>query len=394
VKVLLKIIRFLWGYVIFTASGAFPERFINLSAKAGVSLFNIKRQGAVLYCSTMASEYKALRRISKKSGIKIKIKEKHGFPFFVRKYKKRKGIFVGILCFGLTLYFLSLYIWSIDVQGATTLDKNELSNLIGGLGVSAGTLKSEIDTPMLEKTIMKNFDNIAWVSVNIKGSTLSFELKERVIPPQIIPKTAPCNVKSNSDGQITRMEIYQGTPEVKYGDAVIKGQLLINGFVEDDFGVCNVRHADGKVFALTKHELKKEMDLCQTERQSTGKTVVRKRLKLFGLELPLTLISAPEKDYEKSVQVNNINILGVNLPISYYKEVWTQICDKKIVLSGDDALLKANEELESEEKEMLKDVKIISKDKKEKVENGRAIVIANYVCEENIAVQEEIFLEN
>ena len=145
---------------------------------------------------------------------------------------------------------------------------------------------------------------------------------------------------------------------------------------------------------MTKHELKKEMDLCQTERQSTGKTVVRKRLKLFGLELPLTLISAPEKDYEKSVQVNNINILGVNLPISYYKEVWTQICDKKIVLSGDDALLKANEELESEEKEMLKDVKIISKDKKEKVENGRAIVIANYVCEENIAVQEEIFLEN
>ena len=57
-------------------------------------------------------------------------------------------------------------------------------------------------------------------------------------------------------------------------------------------------------------------------------------------------------------------------------------------------MLKANEELESEEKEMLKDVKIISKDKKEKVENGRAIVIANYVCEENIAVQEEIFLEN
>ena len=90
---------------------------------------------------------------------------------------------------------------------------------------------------------------------------------------------------------------------------------------------------------------------------SNRKTMVRKRLKLFGLELPLTLISAPEKDYEKSVQVNNINILGVNLPISYYKEVWTQICDKKIVLSGDDALLKANEELESEEKEMLKDVK-------------------------------------
>lgn len=391
---MLKIIRFLWGYVIFVASGAFPERFINLSAKAGVSLFDVKKHGNILYCSTMASEYRALRRIAKKSKIKIKIKEKHGFPFFVRKYKERKGIFVGILCFGLTLYFLSLYIWSIDVQGATTLDKNDLNNLISDLGISAGTLKSEIDTPMLEKTIMKNFDNISWVSVNIKGSVLSFELKERVVPPKIVPKTAPCNVKSSSDGQIIRMEIYQGTPEVKYGDAVIKGQLLINGFVEDDFGTCNIRHADGKVFALTKHELKKEVDLCQTEKQSTGKTVVRKRLKLFGVELPLTLVSVPGNDYEKSVQTNNVKVFGVNLPISYYKETWTQFYDRKTVLSKDEALLKANEALEKAEKETLKDVKIISKDKKEKVENGRAIVTASYVCEENIAVQEEIFLEN
>lgn len=391
---MLKIIRFLWGYVVFTANGVFPERFINLAAKSGVSLFDVKKRGTILYCSTMASEYRALRRIAKKSDIKIRIKEKYGFPFFIRQYKKRKGIFVGIICFGLTLYFLSLYIWSIDVQGATTLDKNELNNLISDLGISAGTLKSELDTPMLEKTIMKNFDNISWVSVNIKGSVLSFELKERVAPPKIIPKTAPCNVKSSSDGQIIRMEIYQGTPEVKYGDAVVKGQLLINGFVEDDFGTCNIRHADGKVFALTKHELKKEVELCQTEKQSTGKTVVRKRLKLFGVEVPLTLVSVPGKDYEKSVQTNNVSLFGVSLPVSYYKEVWTQVYDKKVVLSSDDALIKANEELEKAEKDTLKDAKIISKDKKEKVENGKAIVAANYVCEENIAVQEEIFLEN
>ena len=35
---LLKIIRWLWGYVAFAAKGAFPERFINLTAKAGISL--------------------------------------------------------------------------------------------------------------------------------------------------------------------------------------------------------------------------------------------------------------------------------------------------------------------------------------------------------------------
>ena len=37
---LLKIIRFLRGSVDFTASGKFPERFMNITAKNGVNLWN------------------------------------------------------------------------------------------------------------------------------------------------------------------------------------------------------------------------------------------------------------------------------------------------------------------------------------------------------------------
>ena len=391
---MLKLIRFLCGYVIFSVSGNFPERFINMASKTGIRLFDVKKCGEVLFCSTMASEYISLKRIAKKSRTKIRIKEKHGLPFFLRKYKKRKGIFAGIICFGLTLYFLSLYIWSVDLQGVSQLDKNELNTLLSDLGACAGTLKSELDTPMIEKSIMNNFSGISWVSANIKGSTLSLELKERVEPPQIVPKTKPCNVKASTEGQIIRMEIYEGTPEIKCGDAVIKGQLLINGFVEDDFGACSIRHAAGKVFALTKHKIIKEIELCQVEKQSTGKTVVRKRLRLFGIELPLTFVPAPGENYKKDVKIKNISILGVSLPASYYQETWTQICDKKVVLSEEQALQKANLELEKEEQALTKRMKIISKDKKEKIHNGKVIIEADYVCEENIAEQEEIVLEN
>lgn len=391
---MLKIIRFLCGYVVFTVKGSVPEVFINKATKAGVRLFNIKKQKEFLYCSVIASEYFALRRIAKQSCVKLKIKNKCGFPFFVRLYKKRKGIFVGIICFGLTLYFLSLYVWSIDINGLEATDKNQLNTLINGLGICTGTLKSEIDPPMIEKIIMNKISNISWVSVNIKGSILSFEIKEKVEAPQIIPKTTPCNVKANNDGQIIRMEVYEGTPEIKNGDAVVKGQLLINGFVEDDFATCNIRHADAKVFALTKHSLKKEVELCQTQRQKTGKVVERKRLKLFGIELPLTLITIPGADFEKNVKIKNIEVAGVSLPISYYKEVWTQFCDKKVILSAEEAMQKANIELEQEEHEKLKDIKILSKDKKEKISNGKATIISDYICEENIAVQEEIILES
>lgn len=391
---MLRIIRFLWGYVVFDAKGNFVERFINLATKAGICLFDVKKQQDILCCSVLASEYLSLKKIAKKSSIKIKIKEKHGFPFFLKRRKKRKGVFWGLICFIMTLYVLSLYIWSIDIKCDTILDKNEFDNMINNLGISTGILKNDLDIPLLEKTIMNNFENISWVSANINGSTLNFEIKERVEPPQIVPKTVPCNIKANNDGQILRMEVYNGAPEIQYGDAVVKGQLLISGFVEDDFGGCNICHADGKVFALTKHEIKKELDFCQLEKQKTGKTIVRKKLKLFGLELPLTLIPAPKKDYEKTIKINNIKICGVNLPISCSEEIWSQFSEKEVTLSAQEALIRANQDLDKEEQTLLKDVKIISKDKKEKVINGKVIVIADYVCEENIAVQEEIIFES
>ncbi len=392
---LLKIIRFFWGYVTFIAAGKGPEKFINLAAKAGVGLFNIKkcRDKEELRCSVAASEYKALRRIAKKSCIKIRIQQKRGLPFILKRYKRRKGLFVGLVCFALSLHFLSLYIWSIDIKGAETIDKAELTGLISELGVCAGTLKSELDTPMIEKTIMKNFSNIAWASVNVKGSTLSFELKERVEPPSLIPKTAPCNIKASKDGQITRMEVYEGTPEVKLGDAATTGQLLVSGIVEDDFGACTIKHAEAKVYALTKRELKAEVELCQREKQSTGKKVTRKRLKLFGIELPLTLTSQPGGDFEKTVQVSDVSFWGVSLPASYYKEVWTQVAEKEVRLSQEEALQKANEELEKQEQSELGEAKIISKHKVERLISGKALVTADYTCEENIAQKEEIKIE-
>lgn len=391
---MIKIIRFFLGYVVFSVKGKSPERFINLALKKGVRLFDVKKKKGILYCSTLVSEYCALRKVAKKALTKIKIEEKRGVPFFVRQYKKRKGFFLGAIFFWIILHFLSIYVWSIDINGIESIDKNEFNKLIKELGVSVGTLKSEIDTPMIEKKIMTYFSNVSWVSANIKGSKLTFDLKERVTPPKIIPKITPCNVKASNEGQIIRLEIYEGNSEIKCGDAVVKGQLLISGFVEDAFGTCTAKHADGKVFAITKHELKKEVNLCQTEKQKTGKTVVRKRVKFFGLELPITLVPAPKKDYEKEIKINDIKILGVSLPIGYYEEVWSQVYDKKVTLSDKDAILKANKDLEEDEQNLLKEMKVISKEKKEKIENGKAIVVINYVCEENIAEQEEIVLED
>ena len=102
---MLKIIRFVMGYVTFCLSGPFPERFINLCAHHGICIWNIKKEKNTTTCTTMASEYKTLRKLAKRSSMKIELKHIKGAPFIVKKYKKRKGLLVGAVCFFLIINF-------------------------------------------------------------------------------------------------------------------------------------------------------------------------------------------------------------------------------------------------------------------------------------------------
>ena len=70
---LLKIIRFLRGSVDFTASGKFPERFMNITAKNGVNLWNPVPKKNAISASMYLSDYKKIRILARKSRVKTRI---------------------------------------------------------------------------------------------------------------------------------------------------------------------------------------------------------------------------------------------------------------------------------------------------------------------------------
>ncbi|MDQ5983718.1 MAG: hypothetical protein RUMPE_00744 [Eubacteriales bacterium SKADARSKE-1] len=390
---MLRIIRFIFGYVIFSATGCFPERFMNLTARYGICLWNVKKNKNTFTASAMASEYKTLRKIAKKSSMKIKLSEKRGLIFITKKYKSRKGIPIGILCFFVIIYFLSLHIWNIDIKGNNSIEENEICSLLSELSIESGTLKNKIDTSSIERMAMNRFSNISWFSVNIRGCNLEIELKEKITPPELVEKETPCNIKSTSDAHITRMEVYSGTAEVKNGDAVVKGQLLVNGIVEDSFGKNILQHADAKIFATTIKTLKESTDLNSTEEVATGKVIKRKYIKILSLKFPLTLTPIPKGNFKRKIKKNNIKVAKASLPITMYKEYWEEFAKKKKIFTKDEACSITKENLKKREELELKNIKIQKKDTLEKIIDNKYYIIATYNCEENIATKEPILLE-
>ena len=390
---MLTIIRFLFGYVVFISKGPFPERFINLVTRSGIGIFNAKRIGYNFYASTMASEYKSLRPTAKKSNMKMRIKEKHGLPFIIKKYKKRLGVFIGIALASLLVYVLSLYVWSVDISGNVSISEDEINAVMYELGIGSGTLKSEADLFILEKSIMTNFNNISWLSANIKGCSLRISIKESASPPEIIPQDEPCNIVALQDAQIIRMEVYNGKAEVANGDAVLKGQLLVNSVVEDAFGGNKVTHADAKVLARTKREIRQKIDLLSKEDVPTNEIIKRKRLRIFGIELPLTLTAIPKGNYKREIEIKEIKFQGAKLPISIYEENWIQYNEIKENITFEQAKEKAENKIKEREKIELKGLKILNKEKTESITQNEYTAIVTYICEENIARQEGITIE-
>lgn len=387
---LIKIVRWLLGYVKFNVYGDFLERFVNFSIRDGISIWDITKINNGISGKVTASEYRNLRNTAKKCGCKIKLLSKYGLPFFTKKYRRRKGFIVGLLLFFVILYLLSSYVWSINVSGNSYISSEEVINVMKDLGVSAGSLKKRIDIPMVRQEAMIRLPNTSWISINLKGSYADVSIKEKVIAPSIIKEDKPCNIKAYIDGRIERMETYKGMPVVKDGDAVLKGQLLISGVVENNSGGNSFIHSEGKIFAHTKRNIKETVPLCQVKAIDTGKVIKRHRIKFFGIEIPFSLWYKTNDDYRYELYTNHVKIGNISLPIVFYHEDWYEQACSDVILTYEEALAEANKKICERETNELINKKILNKYLEDKEENGTCVLSATYDCLEDIGQKEEI----
>ena len=90
---IIELIRWLFGYINFRAFEGFPDRFINLCTKNQIPLWNIKNVGGRLSASTTIQGYLNIRECAKKSGMNVRVVEKKGLIFFLKK----QALFVAFL---------------------------------------------------------------------------------------------------------------------------------------------------------------------------------------------------------------------------------------------------------------------------------------------------------
>ena len=314
---LLEIIRFFRGNVDFTASGKFPERFINITAKNGVNIWNPVPAKNAISASMYLSDYKKIRTLAKKSRVKTKITAKHGMPFIVNRYKARTGLFAGAV-FGIILcIFLSNFIWSVKISGTEEISNTYLESLLSDNGISVGVWKNNLDVDQIERNIQRKCGDVRWMSINITGSLVTVEVKETYKKPKLDTSKNPCNVKAVKDGVITRIQAYNGKPVVTKGSGIVNGQVLVSGLDETKQGDMRYLRANAKVFADITEQRTLSIPKKITYSTATDNYVDRKNLKFLWIDFPCNLAFESYENSVSTVHGENLFINDVVLPVGF-----------------------------------------------------------------------------
>lgn len=250
-------LRWLGGSVDVSVGEEQIERFLNLCRNRGLFLYRIRHTETTYRFRMPLADYRQIRPIAKKTGVRPRIVRKSGLPFVIGEWKKKKVFAGGFLLFVTLLFFLTGMVWSIDIEGCGYHTEEALLEFLSEQGVRSGMFYRDLDYKKTEDMIRLAYGDISWVSVERVGTRLHIRLKESQMIETTVAEGEPSHLVASRDGVVTSIVTRKGTPLVKAGDEVKKGDILISGIVTvtGDFDAVVGNHlvcADGDVEVVSE----------------------------------------------------------------------------------------------------------------------------------------------
>ncbi len=345
--------KFLSGYVIIEIAGKNKERFLNMCLTNRFCIWDVKplKDGLVLKITN--SDFKNVRRLVRKCGVRIRIVSKHGMGQFMKQHRSR-AIFpiVGAL---ICIYFLAMpqYIWCVEIDGAKNADTEKITEILADNGVYVGARKKDIaDLGEIKNAVVFGEDEVNWAWLYIEGAKARLQIQERTSPPEVKDKTTPTTIIAAHDGYIRTAEVKRGERRAVAGDFVNKGDILVSGkvavFREGDPEKYSYVHSDARIIADTVRIEEGIFSRKETLRIKTGNKKKRISVALFGKEYnpfgkpddAFADCDIETKNYDATVPVFGCLGFGISVHDVY------EISEHKHTLTDDEVLLRAKETLE------------------------------------------------
>ncbi|MCL2699116.1 MAG: sporulation protein YqfD [Defluviitaleaceae bacterium] len=310
------------GYVVIEVSGFSVERFMNLATHKGVYIWDVSFASGAAQMKVSARAFRLLRGCARKTKCTVKIKSKHGFPFFAFRYRKRKILAWGMLFFAISVYTMSSFVWLVEVSGSERIAAADILRQAEGLGLRAGARKSAVDRDLVEQTLFARFPELTWADVSLKGTRATISIAEALPEQEIVDRTTPGHIIAKKDGLIVSMATGAGTPLKREHDVVRQGEILVSGEIiagnaasgHETGEIREYVRARAEVWAKLYYDLTLVVPFAHTEKEYTGRTARGYRMNLMGRNINLINAGNRFTNYDKIRTHRQLNF-GEDYPL-------------------------------------------------------------------------------
>lgn len=388
--VLSRLWRWFPGWVRVETEGGYPERLLNAVAQDGISVWGVRCRQEQMRFSCFARDYRLLRGYSRRACVRMRLRYKHGLPFWIHRYRNRKGLLIGLALYAVILTLLSPRIWAIQVVGNSATSDEEILSVARDMGVRIGARMEDLQIKSLEIMGLNRLPTLAWISVNPSGCVARVEVTERKPTPQVLDLSQPSNIVAVRDGRIVSMRVVSGQKSVLVGEAVSAGTVLISGRVETDLGE-KLYRSYGEVWAQTQRQITVSVPLTYYPSVPDGFVAFCPTLTFLGWEIPFYADGAlDESDYRRWEQAHFLQANGLVLPLGITNRYYIRTERHKTTRTEAQAAALACERLAAQEKALFTQGDYEELERTESVDNGVYVLSVKYSCLENIAAEVSI----
>ncbi len=188
-----------------------------------------------------------IARVRAALGGSVTVSEPLGLVGIYRRTRYKALTAVSLLVSFLLVTYLSGAVWDVRIEGNTTLTDSSVRESLAKCGFSVGKRWHSVDTAAIEAKLLSECRSISWVNINRRGTVAYVTVSESDLPDeQGDSRTGYANIVATCDCVIEEITVVRGRAEVKRGDAVKRGDILISGIIPDASGG-GFTYAEGSV---------------------------------------------------------------------------------------------------------------------------------------------------
>lgn len=333
------------GWSLIEIRGFYGEQMLNALKEDGIDVWDIRRVNQeliTLRIHTFSAErlFELAEKLPSLRELEVSAVSERGLLSDVLRYKLRAGIAVGLILSAALFFVMTSFIWKLEITGLHIIPEEAFVSSLEELGFSVGSFTFRHNLKQIKFALMEEYDNLAYVTININGCKAEIEVTERIMPPAIDDEKTPCNIYAKKDGEIIVFETYQGKPQTTCFSAVRKGQLLVGGIYDSKIIGYRMVHADAKIMARTRRTFTEFCPYIMTVTEETGRTDEFYELYILGLRINLSFLNKVNFVLYDDISEETELILGEKtvLPVSVIKHTLYE--QNEYVVLYDDAAAK------------------------------------------------------